>query len=95
MLKEIRDGLIRLAKRIGHWIVRRFVHWAATRLVAWLRDHVDDWKIRKVYPGRRRRWAAAADWIEKHTKHLAACAAHEYDALADKLERRGVPEVAA
>ena len=93
MLKIIRDGLIKLAKRIGHWLVKRFAKWAATRLVTWLRDHAEDWAIRKVYPRRRKRWAAAADWIEQHTKHLVKCTAKEYDALANELKLQGCPEV--
>lgn len=93
MLKIIRDGLIRIAKRIGHWIVRRFAQWAATKLVAWLTMKAEDWELRGIRPWLRKQFRAAAKWIKANTRTLSRCAAAEFHQLADEQAANGVPEV--
>lgn len=96
MLREIKLGLIRLAKRIGRWLVRRLAKWVTNKLITYMESRLEDWAARKHPPkGRMRRWTDAVAWLKAQILKLNCIVPYEYDALANELEARGVPEVAA
>lgn len=95
-MTALRPGLIRWAKRIGLWLVRRLAKWVATKLIAYMQGRVDDWNERKVKPkGRIRRWTAAIAWLKSKLPALNKVTTQGYEILSNELAANGVPEVAA
>lgn len=95
-MQALRPGLLRLARRIGTWLIKRLAKWVATKLIVYMQLRIDDWKQRKVQPkGRIRRWTAAIAWLRSKLPALLKVAGTEMDALADHAEHKlGIPDVA-
>jgi len=94
-MNTIRAGLLRWARRIGTWLVRRLAKWVATKLITYMELRVADWAERKKWPGRRRRWTAAIAWLKKHVAKFVKVTSTEFNELADHAEKKlGLPVVA-
>jgi len=94
-MQSIRAGLLRLARRIGVWLVRRLSRWVATKLITYMELRVADWAERKKWPGRRRRWTAAITWLRANLAKVMGRTAAEFNELADHAEKKlGLPVVA-
>jgi hypothetical protein len=95
-MNTIRAGLLRWARRIGTWLIRRLAKWVGKRLISYMQHRVDDWLLREHPPlGRVRRWRLAIAWLQDKIDDIAACAKSEFELLADHAEKKlGLPVVA-
>lgn len=105
MSTAIRMGLIAWAKKIGRWLLQHLAAHGLDLLRGYMNGKIGDFKRRLARAktdrrkawlrGRIRRWTAALRWLTEKRMDILGIATHEYDALADELERRGVPEAVA
>lgn len=95
-MNTIRAGLLRWARRIGTWLVRRLAKWVGNRLLSYMQHRVDDWALRPKPPKKRiARWRAAIAWLQRNLAKINAIATHEFNELADHAEKKlGIPVVA-
>jgi hypothetical protein len=94
-MNTIRAGLLRWARRIGTWLIRRFSEWLSNKVVLWLEMKAADWTLRKVRPRLRRLFAAAAKWLRARLPVLGKCTERQFNELADHAEKKlGLPVVA-
>ena len=104
MTTAITGALIRLARRIGRWILEHLAERGIVMLRGYMGGKIGDFRRRlaKTKTNRRRlwlagrinRWSRALRWLEAHTGDLVSCAGTEFTELARAQERKGVPIVA-
>lgn len=96
----IRAGLIRYARAIGRWILRRILIRGLDMLLGYLEGKIDDFKRRrgrarrdrrrKWLAGRIRRWSAAYRWLARHHRSITRRVVE----LVDREVGSRLPEVA-
>ena len=104
MSTTIRDGLIKLAKRVGKWLLEKLAKLLAHLFRGYVAGKIDDFKRRKKntrtarkrarLDGKIRRWTAILRWMDEHIDDVAACTGEQFDELAKAAELRRVPMVA-
>lgn len=96
----IRAGLIRYARAIGRWILRRIVQRGVDLVLGYLDGKIDDFKRRrgrarrdrrrKWLAGRIRRWSAAYRWLARHRRSITRRVVE----LVDQEVGTRIPQVA-
>lgn len=104
MRKNIIDGLIAIARRIGRWIVQRLAKTAITKLIGYMEGKIEDFgrrlaraktEHRKVWMrGRIKRWSIAAAWLTSKSAAIAACTAKQLSEVDTLVKAKGIPVIA-
>lgn len=81
-MTTLQRGLIRIARAIGRWILRRIIAKGIDRLVGYMDGKIDDFERRlgrakterrtRWLTGRIRRWTNALAWLERRRAAISA-----------------------
>lgn len=76
----IRDGLIRIARALGRWILRQLIRRGIELVLGYMDGKIDDFKRRRArarcehrrrwLAGRIRRWSAAFRWLDRQRRKI-------------------------
>lgn len=101
---ELREAIIKFAKKIGRWIVEHLVKRGAEMLRGYMLGKIEDFRRRRAkttrprrkrwLDGRIRRWSAVAKWLGEKAGALAQCTGQQFDELTAAAELQRVPTVA-
>jgi len=88
-------GLIRIARAIGRWILRRIIARGVDRLIGYMDGKIDDFRRRRArvkaerrhvwLAGRIRRWTTALRWLERRRAEIGEKLVRLVDDEAGKL----------
>lgn len=89
-------ALIRFARKIGRWILRKLLEIGGNWLCGYMAGKIDDFRRRLASPrrterrkrrlrGRIRRWSAALAWIEQNQHDIGDDIVEAADAAAGKI----------
>lgn len=104
---KIVSALIRFARWIGRWLVRRLARVGALSLAGYMDGKIEDFKRRlagvakfttraakrrwRWLTGRIARWTAALEWLTEHSGKIEKAAVRAFDKLDERI--RALPMV--
>lgn len=92
MASAIVEGLLRIARAIGRWILEHAARYGGLALMHYMQGRVDVFKRRRAkattdrrrewLTGRISRWNAGIRWLKSKLDALAGCAGEAFAAIA-------------